>query len=155
MLPALLILIFAWALATTTKELATAEFLTGMLGDYISPYAMPVVIFVLSAVISFSTGSSWSTMAILYPISIPTTWAVCHAANLGPDISMQLLLNVLKNAHESGSDPALIRLFIQESPQQLTIEVQDAGGGLSAEVLEHALLPFYTIPLWVTPIAPH
>ena len=57
---------------------------------------------------------------------------------------IQLLLNVLKNAHESGSDPALIRLFIQESPQQLTIEVQDAGGGLSAEVLEHALLPFYT-----------
>jgi two-component system, NtrC family, nitrogen regulation sensor histidine kinase NtrY len=57
---------------------------------------------------------------------------------------MQLLLNVLKNAHESGSDPALIRLYIHQSRQQLTIEVQDAGGGLSAEVLEHALLPFYT-----------
>jgi two-component system nitrogen regulation sensor histidine kinase NtrY len=57
---------------------------------------------------------------------------------------MQLLLNLLKNAYESGSDPAQIRLFIQESPQQLSIELQDAGGGLSAEVLEHALLPFYT-----------
>lgn len=57
---------------------------------------------------------------------------------------MQLLLNVLKNAHESGSDPTLIRLCLRESPQLLTIEVQDAGGGLSAEVLEHALLPFYT-----------
>ncbi|RVU34576.1 ATP-binding protein [Rheinheimera riviphila] len=57
---------------------------------------------------------------------------------------MQLLLNVLKNAHESGSDPAQIRLFIQETPQLLIIELQDAGGGLSAEVLEHALLPFYT-----------
>jgi len=57
---------------------------------------------------------------------------------------MQLLLNLLKNAYESGSEPAQIRLFIQESPQQLSIELQDAGGGLSAEVLEHALLPFYT-----------
>lgn len=57
---------------------------------------------------------------------------------------MQLLLNVLKNAHESGSDPAQIRLSIQELPQQLLIELQDAGGGLSAEALEHALLPFYT-----------
>jgi two-component system, NtrC family, nitrogen regulation sensor histidine kinase NtrY len=57
---------------------------------------------------------------------------------------MQLLLNVLKNAHESGSDPTLIRLCLRESPQLLTIQLQDAGGGLSAEVLEHALLPFYT-----------
>jgi len=57
---------------------------------------------------------------------------------------MQLLLNLLKNAHESGSDPLLIRLCIQESSQLLTIALQDAGGGLSAEVLEHALLPFYT-----------
>jgi two-component system nitrogen regulation sensor histidine kinase NtrY len=56
----------------------------------------------------------------------------------------QLLLNVLKNAHESGSDPALIRLKFLESAQQLLIEVQDAGGGLSDEVMEHALLPFYT-----------
>lgn len=57
---------------------------------------------------------------------------------------MQLLLNLLKNAHESGSDPALIRLFFLETPQLLSIHLQDAGGGLAAEVLEHALLPFYT-----------
>lgn len=57
---------------------------------------------------------------------------------------MQLLLNVLKNAHESGSDPAQIRLWLLESHQQLIIELQDAGGGLLPEVLEHALLPFYT-----------
>lgn len=56
----------------------------------------------------------------------------------------QLLLNVLKNAHESGSDPTQIRLGLLESAQQLVIEVQDAGGGLSDEVMEHALLPFYT-----------
>ncbi|MBU2425476.1 MAG: ATP-binding protein [Gammaproteobacteria bacterium] len=57
---------------------------------------------------------------------------------------MQLLLNLLKNAHESGSDPEQIRLSLRESPQLLQIELQDAGGGLAAEVLEHALLPFYT-----------
>jgi nitrogen fixation/metabolism regulation signal transduction histidine kinase len=57
---------------------------------------------------------------------------------------MQLLLNLLKNAHESGSDPAQIRLSVRESAQLLLVEVQDAGGGLSSEVLEHALLPFYT-----------
>ena len=57
---------------------------------------------------------------------------------------MQLLLNLLKNAAESGSEPTLIRLSLHESPQMLMIELQDGGGGLAAEVLEHALLPFYT-----------
>ena len=34
-------------------------------------------------------------MAILYPIAIPTTWALCQSGGLGADISMELLLNVI------------------------------------------------------------
>lgn len=56
----------------------------------------------------------------------------------------QLLLNLLKNAHESGSDAELIRLQFDENPQQLLITLQDAGGGMSEEQLQHALVPFYT-----------
>lgn len=56
----------------------------------------------------------------------------------------QLFLNLLKNAHESGSDAELIRLQFDESPQQLHITLQDAGGGMSEEQLQHALVPFYT-----------
>ena len=56
----------------------------------------------------------------------------------------QLLLNLLKNAHESGSAVHLITLQFTESPQQLQISVQDAGGGMSDEQLQHALVPFYT-----------
>ncbi|MEH8018271.1 ATP-binding protein [Rheinheimera muenzenbergensis] len=56
----------------------------------------------------------------------------------------QLLLNLLKNAHESGSAPDLISLAFSESPQQLIITLQDAGGGMSDEQLQHALVPFYT-----------
>ena len=69
MLPALMILTLAWALAITTQELYTANYLTLLLQDSVSPYAMPAIIFVLAAAIAFSTGSSWSTMAILYPIA--------------------------------------------------------------------------------------
>lgn len=95
MLPALIILTLAWALATTTEELHTATFLSTSLEGAINPYLMPVIVFILAAVISFSTGSSWSTMAILYPIAIPTTWAICTAAGMGEDISMEILLNVI------------------------------------------------------------
>lgn len=95
MLPAVLILSMAWSLAITTEQLHTADFLTGLITGQINPIFMPVLTFVLSALISFSTGSSWSTMAILYPIAIPTTWAVCHSAGMDHDHSYQLLLNVI------------------------------------------------------------
>lgn len=95
MLPAIIILTLAWSLAICTEELHTANFLTSVLDGQISPYMMPPVIFVLAALISFSTGSSWSTMAILYPIAIPTTWVICNSAGLDPGLSMEILLNVI------------------------------------------------------------
>ena len=56
---------------------------------------MPTIVFVLSAFIAFSTGSSWSTMAILYPIAIPTTWAVCMAQGMEPTLAFEIMLNVI------------------------------------------------------------
>jgi len=95
MLPALIILTLAWSLAITTEELHTATYITNLLQDSLSPYLMPAIIFILAAFIAFSTGSSWSTMAILYPIAIPTTWAICQTQGIDPDISMEILLNVI------------------------------------------------------------
>ncbi len=95
MLPALIILTFAWSLALTTEELHTATYLSTAVQGAISPHMLPVVVFVLAAFISFSTGSSWSTMAILYPIAIPTAWAVCHAAGMNDFTSMEILFNVI------------------------------------------------------------
>jgi len=56
----------------------------------------------------------------------------------------QVLLNLLKNAHESGSQPEHIRLQIIEHSQQLEITLQDGGSGMSEQQLEHALIPFYS-----------
>jgi len=95
MIPAILILTLAWALAITTQELYTATYLTSLLSGNVSPYLMPGITFVLAASIAFSTGSSWSTMAILYPIAIPTTWAVCVAQGLDPELSLEIMLNVI------------------------------------------------------------
>lgn len=95
MVPALLILTLAWSLAITTDELHTADYLSNLLSGNIHPFAIPVIIFILSAFIAFSTGSSWSTMAILYPIAIPTTYAVCTAAGLDDGHTLDILLNVI------------------------------------------------------------
>lgn len=61
----------------------------------------------------------------------------------------QVLLNLLKNAHESGSDLTKITIEIREVNQVdpssgIYIEVKDEGLGMSADVLQQALLPFYS-----------
>ena len=56
----------------------------------------------------------------------------------------QALINLLKNAHESGSAPEEVRLSIRRAPSGWRIEVRDRGQGMSEAVLAHALLPFYS-----------
>lgn len=71
MLLAFVILILAWAIGAVCEDLGTANFLVSIVGDSISPAFIPVVTFLLAAAISFATGTSWGTMAILTPIVIP------------------------------------------------------------------------------------
>lgn len=56
----------------------------------------------------------------------------------------QVLVNLLKNAVESGSDTGDITLKVSQTNARSTIEIADRGGGMSPQVMENALLPFYT-----------
>jgi nitrogen fixation/metabolism regulation signal transduction histidine kinase len=56
----------------------------------------------------------------------------------------QVLINLVKNAHESGSDEELVTLTIVRGWQGWRIEVADRGPGMSDTVLAQALLPFYS-----------
>lgn len=56
----------------------------------------------------------------------------------------QLLINLLKNAHESDSHPQDITLSINLTKQHTIIEVSDLGQGMSDTVLSQALIPFYS-----------
>jgi len=56
----------------------------------------------------------------------------------------QALINLLKNAHESGSAPEDVEMAIAERGEELRIEVRDRGHGMSETVLANALLPFYS-----------
>jgi len=56
----------------------------------------------------------------------------------------QLLINLLKNAHESGSDASDITLRLEKKPDRIVIEVLDKGKGMSESVLSQALIPFYS-----------
>lgn len=56
----------------------------------------------------------------------------------------QALLNLLKNAHESGSHPAQVELQIRRVLDVVRIDVLDRGTGMSDAVLTNALVPFYS-----------
>jgi len=56
----------------------------------------------------------------------------------------QALLNLLKNAHESGSPPDAVELQVRRTQDLLRIEVADRGAGMSEAVLTNALVPFYS-----------
>ena len=56
----------------------------------------------------------------------------------------QVLINLLKNAHESGSVESDIRLQVRADRDDQIVRVIDRGSGMSEQVLSSALLPFYS-----------
>jgi nitrogen fixation/metabolism regulation signal transduction histidine kinase len=56
----------------------------------------------------------------------------------------QALINLLKNARESGSDAGSIELAVNAAAQGFAIEVRDRGPGFTTAALENALVPFYS-----------
>ncbi|MGL5756101.1 MAG: Na+/H+ antiporter NhaC family protein [Paraclostridium sp.] len=70
------ILLMAWSLGAVTKQMGLASFLITILGDSIPGWILPITIFVLGMVVSFATGTSWGTMAIVTPIAIPLVYEI-------------------------------------------------------------------------------
>ena len=75
------ILICAWSLSSVIKELGTAKYLITLLSGSIPAFLLPSIIFVLGGIMSFATGTSYGTMGILMPLTIPL------AHSLNPEMS--------------------------------------------------------------------
>ncbi len=96
MFNAVLILTMAWSIALVTKDMHTAEFVSRLLLQWsLSPWLVPVLTFALAALIGFSTGTSWGTMAILYPLILPASWLLCQEQGLNVEATMPLFYNVV------------------------------------------------------------
>jgi len=75
------ILLLAWSLGDIIKDLGTADYLVGVLKNSIPKFILPTLIFIISAIISFATGTSYGTMGILMPLTIPLAWAINNDMN--------------------------------------------------------------------------
>lgn len=68
---AVVILTLAWMIGGVCDDLGTAEAAVEWIGGGLPPRLVPAAVFVVAALVSFSTGSSWSTMAVLVPVALP------------------------------------------------------------------------------------
>jgi Na+/H+ antiporter NhaC len=72
MFMAIVILSLAWGLGGVLRDIKTADCVAQLVSDSVSVQVLPLMIFLVSCVIAFATGSSWGSMAILFPISVPS-----------------------------------------------------------------------------------
>lgn len=70
------ILMFAFSLGDVVKQLGTGAYLAAMFQNVLTPALLPLLIFAISCIISFATGTSMGTMAVMSPIAIPLAIAV-------------------------------------------------------------------------------
>ena len=71
MVTAIVILVLAWSLGVVIVKLSTADYLVHTLSSSLSIKFLPTIVFIISAIISFSTGTSWGTLSIMFPLVIP------------------------------------------------------------------------------------
>lgn len=65
------ILILAWSIGTVVSEIGTADFLVAFVGNAIPAFLLPIIVFLISCLVAFATGTSWGTMAIVIPLAVP------------------------------------------------------------------------------------
>ncbi|WP_238596638.1 Na+/H+ antiporter NhaC family protein [Psychromonas sp. psych-6C06] len=69
MFGAIIILFFAWSIGTVIGDMKTGTYLSSLVQGSIGLHWLPVILFVLSGLMAFSTGTSWGTFGIMLPIA--------------------------------------------------------------------------------------
>ena len=94
MMIAAAIIVLAWSIGLAAGEVGTAEYIVGVVtGSGLPGQTLPILIFLISAFIAFTTGTSWGTMSIVTPIALPLGFQV-----VGPEILPVLIGALLGGA---------------------------------------------------------
>jgi len=87
MVPAILVLTFAWTLKSMTDSLGAAEYVGGIVANVADNHALmsllPALVFLVGIFLAFATGTSWGTFGILIPIVVNV---------FGSDVNNELMI---------------------------------------------------------------
>ena len=82
MVPVVTVLLVSFAISAVARDLGTGVYLAGVAEAAMPAWLVPAVLFLVTSVVAFSTGTSWGTFAIMLPIAVPA------AAVLGLDLPL-------------------------------------------------------------------
>jgi len=87
----LVILLCAMMIGQITIETGAGLYLTSLLGNSIIYWMMPVLLQIICVCMAFSTGTSWGTYAIVFPIAMPLAWGVAQLSGIAhPELFMTI-----------------------------------------------------------------
>lgn len=95
LIPALVVLVFAWSLGGMFEALGTTRHIAELLAGGIPAAWLSLVIFVIGSSMAFTTGSSWGTMGLLMPLALPATLVASGASGLSPEETRQVAVMVI------------------------------------------------------------
>ncbi|MEP1743691.1 MAG: Na+/H+ antiporter NhaC family protein [Kangiellaceae bacterium] len=87
-LPLVAIVLLSLALGASLKELGTGIYISQIVGDFLPLFLVAPMIFIVGGIMSFSTGTSWGTFAILIPIGVP----IIQQMGLPPSLILAAIL---------------------------------------------------------------
>lgn len=97
MVLSMVILVLAWSLGRTAEVLGTAQWISSIIEGNVPVGLLPVLVFAVAAVVSFATGTSWGTMAILLPLVIPLSAELAVGGAMAADGHYTILLGVVSS----------------------------------------------------------
>ena len=147
-----IVLVLAWSLSSVTSDIRTADYLASLISGSVAPAYFPMLVFVMGALISLSTGSSYGTFAILMAIAVPVAFQL--------DASMYLTIAAVLSGGLFGdhcspiSDTTVLASVGADCPHLNHVTTPGADAGLTGAVtiLAYWMAGIYQTP-WVLLIA--
>jgi Na+/H+ antiporter NhaC len=88
LLPLVVILLLSMAIGNSLNALGTGPWLASLIGGVLPPLLVAPLLFLIAGAISFSTGTSWGTFAIMIPIGLPLAFAL----DVNPSLALAAIL---------------------------------------------------------------
>lgn len=97
------ILLLAITIGTLSKEAGGGMYLVELLGSSIPFWSLPVILQILTVLIAFSTGTSWGTFAVAFPLAMPLSWAIAQSIGMAhPEFYMMICFAAVMNGSVFG-----------------------------------------------------
>ena len=83
-----IVLLMAFVTGAVSKEVGAGTYLVEVIGGDVSYMLLPFILFIISIIIAFSTGSSWGTYAVVFPLAMPLAWAIANSGAIPAESAM-------------------------------------------------------------------